>query len=293
MVEFVKKEFGTSWKEVYVRGMPRATWDDKLQRSVNEIEKSPWHFVVGSKWMKVFGSGTAEEGLNEVENLQLLNESGVVGVPKLFGHWELENGCVAVLMENCGKSLRLLGSWKELERRAFELVETLSQVHALDRVHGDIKGSNLCAAPGERLKVTDWEGGACFGELARRYTDGYRAPETRLKEGRYFSGKSDVYSAGVTVGKWVKDIAAKDSDASLESFWAEVVSKMTAEEEKLRWSADEVLEKLGRIKRSDKLPPKDSNRGAKASLVGATERWQSLVGGEGDENFAGVPLRNV
>jgi len=293
VVEFLKKEFGTSWKEVYVRGMPCATWDDKLQRSVAEIEKSPWHFVVGSKWMKVFGSGTAEEGLNEVENLQVLNESGVVGVPKLLGHWELANGCVAVLMENCGKSLRFLGSWKELERRALELVETLSQVHALGRVHGDVKGSNLCAAPGERLKVTDWEGGACFGELARRYTDGYRAPETRLKEGKYFSGKSDVYSAGVTIEKWVKDIAAKDSDAFLESFWSEIVSKMTAEEEELRWSAGEVLEKLGRMKRKDDVPTKGSERGAKASHVWAAGRWQSLESGEGDENFAGVPLRNV
>jgi serine/threonine protein kinase len=135
-------------------------------------------------------------------------------------------------------------SWEELARRALELGEALAAVHGMGRVHGDVKETNMCAAAGGALKLTDWESGVAAGERPRMHTEGYRAPETLLEEGRWFCAKSDVYSAGIVLSKWVKRLHKRRADEAARGKWLQIAARMTAEKVEERMDAAELVREL-------------------------------------------------
>ena len=104
----------------------------------------------------------------------------------------------------------------------------------------------MCAAPGRKLRLTDWESGVPIGTLPGLHTRGYCAPETKRKENRAYCEKSDVYSAGIVIRKWmerlVKQGAAEDGARDK---WARVVDSMTAEQLEERASVAEVALMVG------------------------------------------------
>ncbi len=192
----------------FVEQFPRGLQVMDLHSGQIEQEERPWYFATADEtmWAKVVDSEKCERGWNEATNLRLLNEEGVVGVPKLMDAWETDEGFVILVTGHCGACVRRAESWDELERHAWELLEALAAVHRAGRVHGDVKESNMCAAPGRRLKLTDWESGVPVGAIPGLCTAGYRAPETARREERVYCEKSDVFSAGVVIRHWIEGL---------------------------------------------------------------------------------------
>ncbi len=258
-VHFLLGRFGQV-EEQFPRGMPVA--ELRACGLVPVVEAGPWHFVVGAPdqnlWIKV---ADAHCGYNEAANLRLLNDARIAGVPKLVETCVLPaSGCMVLVMEHCGSCVRHVGTWGELARHARELVETLAAVHRLGRVHGDVKDSNICAAPGCRLKLTDWEGGVPVGEMPGFHTDGYRAPETMHTTRPVFCEKSDVFSAGVVIGKWVNKLRGSQPDFGTDKVWTRIVAQMTAPVLEERCSADgllRTLHEMQEVERIDDSPTKD------------------------------------
>jgi hypothetical protein len=272
--EFLRKQFGAEVKEQFPREMPVLEWRSSAGEFVRAPGEGPWYFEVRDKvWIKVFGSGEEERGENEAANLGRLSEAGVAGVPRLVGKWVAGEGggWAVVATEHCGASVRRVGSWEELGRRTRELGEVLAAVHGMGRVHGDVKESNMCARPGGRLMLTDWEGGVAEGERPWRHTEGYRAPETTgAAEERGYCAKSDVYSAGVAVGKWLEELRAQkeeeeEEEEELVKRWQRIVECMTAEKVDERWDAERLLEELSGVAAEQATPARGT---AGAVVVG-------------------------
>jgi hypothetical protein len=263
-VDFLCAKFGKhDVEEQFPGGMPVAEWHEN--GFVRRVEKGPWHFAVREQkvWVKVFASNEKERGEQEVANLRLFESERLKGVPRLVDSWELESGGVVVATEYCGPSVQRVESWEELARRALELGEALAAVHGLGRVHGDVKETNMCAAEGGVLKLTDWESGVRAGERPRMHTEGYRAPETVLEEGRWFCAKSDVYSAGIVLSKWVKRLHKQHRDEAAREKWLKIAARMTAEKVEERMDAAELVRELvGATEETKGSPAKDSPVGS-------------------------------
>jgi hypothetical protein len=82
---------------------------------------------------------------------------------------------------------------------------------------------------GGALKLTDWESGVPIGEVPKLHTRGYRAPEAERKVDRFFCEKSDMYSVGVVIRKWMDGLERRDGGGvALRDKWERVVEAMTA-----------------------------------------------------------------
>jgi serine/threonine protein kinase len=76
--------------------------------------------------------------------------------------------------------VRHVESWSELRLIAEQVASTLCRVHQLGWVHGDVKPSNILRDDNGQIKVSD---ATKIGSIPRRYSEGFRAPETLAKDG--------------------------------------------------------------------------------------------------------------
>ena len=102
----------------------------------------------------------------------------------------------------------------------------------------------MCALPEGKLKLTDWESGVEMGKLPALHTEGYSAPETRLREDRFFCEKSDVFSAGVAIGKWMNRLRKLERNDGKEEMWRRVIASLTEEKVAERWDAERALREV-------------------------------------------------
>jgi hypothetical protein len=203
-------------------------WFEGLQR----VGKRGNHVASRTVWVKLWSVEDEKLARAEAEALEALAGPGV---PRLLGQKVFGN-VLAVAMERCGKPVRHVKSWSELCSIAEQVAKTLCRVHQLGWVHGDVKPSNILQDDNGQVKVSDWEGATKIGRIPRRYSEGFRAPETLAKHDAVFVDRSDVFSLGRTLQIWASGLSRK----WVPVWWAAVEAGTTAHDVNVRWSAQQL-----------------------------------------------------
>lgn len=200
---------------------------------------APWHYCVDPKrWLKVHAASRADEAEHESQVMRELHRVGVGCIPELHEVLHFSNGCVGLLMADCGSSLRQPMSETELIDFATRAASCLAELHTAGWVHGDVKESNFCRNDADgRVTLIDLEYAVRVGSVPPGYTCDYRAPEAESRKNRRYSTHSDMYSFGVMLRHL--------SEALGHSFgWGWLIKALTLQEPSRRPSAAQVVAEL-------------------------------------------------
>lgn len=164
------------------------------------------HAADGGGWLARFGHELEALALLDHPDVATVFDAGVADDGRPFYTMELVEGLPLTLF--CDRARLSLPDRLRLMARVCAAVD---YAHRRGVWHGDLKPSNLLAAPalegGEpELKLIDFgvrraslAGGECGARGAAMFTPGYASPESRAGSG--WDSRSDVFSLGVVLGE--------------------------------------------------------------------------------------------
>jgi len=206
----------------------RECYDDSNGRMVDVPFPSPWHFrVEGKNWLKVVEPADASRCMKEAKVMQMLPAAGVSS-PKLVEIVEFKSGCIGLLMEDCGYTLKEVKREEQLLMYVSGASRALDSLHSFGWMHGDLKESNICVDSNDIVRLIDWEYAVPSGEIPDGFTEGYRAPEAKKE----YTSKSDMYSFGIALKNILERSKIKQS-----LDWDKAVAGLTHKDACERWGA--------------------------------------------------------
>lgn len=196
---------------------------------------APWHYRVDpNRWLKVQPASRADEAEREGRVIRKLHQSGVHCIPELHEVVHFSNGCVGLLITDCGSPLRHPESEGELMDFVPRAAGCLAELHAAGWVHGDVKESNFCRDAHGRVTLIDLEYAVRVGSMPHGYTCEYRAPEAKRPNNRCYSTQSDMYSFGVMLRYLSEAVGQRVT-------WSPLINALTEHEPSMRLTAAQVV----------------------------------------------------
>jgi hypothetical protein len=157
----------------------------------------------------------------EVHVLQLLQN--LDGIPQLFD-WKILSEQRYLVVEERVSGCWKVDSWHEFASVFRQALSVLSQIHARNIVHGDLKPDNLFFNSNQnQVFFIDFDSASILsdGFLSETWmgTQGYRAPELEVGKNHSCSFAIDVWSLGVSFTELAQPLVGKNTKGADLKFW--------------------------------------------------------------------------